>query len=99
MGDGMLVVKFAELQNASTHIQAALNKIENDLGELERSAAPLVNSWVGEAREAYEARQNQWRDGARQLSEILRNIKVAVDDSVADYIQAEQKNAAGFRHS
>jgi len=95
MGD-MLVVKFAELQNAAAHIDTALNKIQNDLAELERSAAPLVADWSGEAREAYLVRQQRWQTAATELSAILRDIKGAVQQSAAEYQNAERKNTSRF---
>ncbi|HEU4423100.1 MAG TPA: WXG100 family type VII secretion target [Pilimelia sp.] len=96
MSDGVLVVKFAELQAASSHIAAALNTIEAQLGDLEQAAAPLVAGWEGSAREAYHVRQQRWRTAAQDLSNILRNIKGAVDQSAADYMNTEKKNEGLF---
>ncbi|GAA2510334.1 WXG100 family type VII secretion target [Pilimelia columellifera] len=92
----MLVVQFGALQQASGNIQTALNTMESQLSQLESDAAPLVASWSGEAREAYEERQRRWRAAAADLAAILRDIKMAVDDSSADYLATEQRNRALF---
>jgi WXG100 family type VII secretion target len=93
----MLVVNFAALQQASSDIQSALNALTTQIAELERDAAPLVASWDGAAREAYDVRQARWRAAADDLSRILRDIKVALDESATDYQQTEQRNTGLFR--
>lgn len=97
MNDGMLVVSFSALQQASADIQKALNSLESQLGQLERDAAPLVASWSGDARQAYEQRQTKWRSASRDLQTMLRDIKLAVDDSAADYLNTEKKNVNLFQ--
>lgn len=87
-----LVVSFAALQKASEDIQRALNILHNQLDVVERDAAPLVATWSGGAREAYDARQAKWRAAATDLAATLRAIKVAVDQSAADYLNAENAN-------
>jgi len=68
MTDGTLVVDFAALRHASGEIQIALNRLESQLGELERDAAPLVASWEGDAKRAYGDRQTKWRQAAGDLA-------------------------------
>jgi WXG100 family type VII secretion target len=92
-----LVVNFAALSQASLDIQSALDALASQLSELERDAAPLVATWEGSAREAYDVRQAQWRSAAEDLSRMLRNIKVAVDDSAADYLHTERRNIGLFQ--
>jgi len=92
----LLVVNFAALQQASADIQGALGALTNQLADLERDAAPLVATWDGGAREAYDVRQARWRNAAEDLSRILRDIKVAVDESAADYQHTEQRNTGLF---
>jgi WXG100 family type VII secretion target len=92
-----LIVNFAALQQASTDIQSALNALASQLAELERDAAPLVATWDGAAREAYDVRQARWRGAADDLSRILRDIKVALDESATDYHHTEQRNIGLFQ--
>ncbi|HEY6596172.1 MAG TPA: WXG100 family type VII secretion target, partial [Asanoa sp.] len=57
MSDNVLVVSFPALQQASADIQKALSTLDSQLAQLERDAAPLVATWDGEAKQAYEQRQ------------------------------------------
>jgi early secretory antigenic target protein ESAT-6 len=95
--DDLLVVNVAALQKASADIQGALTTLHNQLGQLERDAAPLVAAWSGDAREAYDARQAKWRQAAGDLSSILRDIKQAIDESAADYQRTEHRNTGLFQ--
>lgn len=97
MNNDMLVVSFPALQQASADIQKALNILETQLGQLEQDAAPLVASWEGEARQAYEQRQARWRSASQDLQAMLRDIKLALDESAADYLDTERKNASLFQ--
>ncbi|MET7747464.1 WXG100 family type VII secretion target [Micromonospora sp. NPDC005367] len=97
MDNGVLVVNFAALQQASADIQKALNTLDSQLGQLERDAAPLVSGWTGEAQQAYEQRQARWRSASQDLQAMLRDIKLAVDDSATDYLDTEKKNVGLFQ--
>ena len=97
MNDGVLVVSFPALQQASADIQKALSTLDSQLGQLERDAAPLVSSWDGDAKQAYEQRQARWRSASQDLQAMLRDIKSAVDESAADYQSTERKNTNLFQ--
>ncbi|HEY8534117.1 MAG TPA: WXG100 family type VII secretion target [Micromonospora sp.] len=97
MSDDLLVVNFGALQQASADIQRALNTLDSSLSQLERDAAPLVATWSGEAKEAYEVRQNRWRQASQDLQAMLRDIKVALDESAAEYLNTEKSNASLFQ--
>ena len=92
----LLRVDFAALQHASGSIQAAVNKIESQLADLDSAARPLVETWQGDARASYEARQAKWTQAANDLTAILKEIKAAVDHSAADYQSTESRNRALF---
>jgi 6 kDa early secretory antigenic target len=93
----VLVVNFAALQQASADITTALDTMRSRLDELERQAAPLVSTWDGGAREAFEQRQATWRRAAGELSTMLHSIKLAVDTSAAEYLSTEQRNVRLFQ--
>jgi early secretory antigenic target protein ESAT-6 len=97
MNDGVLVVTFPALQQASADIQKALSTLESQLSQLERDAAPLVATWSGEAKQAYDQRQARWRAASQELQSMLREVKVAVDDSAADYLTTEKRNTSLFQ--
>ncbi|ROT33955.1 WXG100 family type VII secretion target [Micromonospora sp. HM5-17] len=97
MSDGLLVVQFPALQQASADIQKALNTLDSQLDQLERDAAPLVQTWEGEAQQAYAVRQARWRQSQQELSNMLRAIKQALDESAQDYLSTEKKNTSLFQ--
>jgi WXG100 family type VII secretion target len=95
--DGLLLVNFGSLQQASADIQKAVNTLTSQLDQLERDAGPLVQTWDGEAKQAYAERQAKWRSASQDLQAILQNIKGAVDQSVQDYISTERQAAQRFQ--
>ncbi len=94
--DGLLVVNFAALEQASRDIQAAISALDGQLSDLEADAKPLVATWSGAAREAYDANHRKWTAAADDLTRMLRDIKVAVDESAAEYTATENRNANMF---
>jgi WXG100 family type VII secretion target len=92
-----LVIDFGALQHGSAEISNALRRLESQLGELEAAAQPLVAGWEGSAKDAYAQRQAQWRGAAGDLSDALRGIRAALDESAADYRQTELRNEELFR--
>ncbi|MGK5680363.1 WXG100 family type VII secretion target [Actinoplanes sp. URMC 104] len=95
--DGMLLVNFGSLQQAGADIQKAVSTLQTKLDEIEAAAAPLVESWDGEAKAAYHQRQATWRAAANDLTTILQNIKGAVDRSAEDYISTEKQATQRFQ--
>jgi WXG100 family type VII secretion target len=95
--DGRLVVNFGALQQAGADLHKAVSTLQDQLAQLESDAAPLVATWEGEAQLAYAQRQAKWRSAAEDLQHILRDIKVAVDDSASDYLHTEKKATSLFQ--
>jgi early secretory antigenic target protein ESAT-6 len=95
--DGMLLVNFGALQQAGADIQKGVNTLHSQLDQLEQDAAPLVATWEGEAQQAYAARQAKWRAASQDLTNILQNIKSAVDQSTQDYIATEKQATSRFQ--
>jgi WXG100 family type VII secretion target len=95
--DGMLLVNFGALQQAGADINKAISTLQSQLDQLERDAGPLVQTWNGQAQEAYQARQAKWRAAAQDLTQILQNIKGAVDHSCEDYISTEKQATQRFQ--
>jgi 6 kDa early secretory antigenic target len=94
--NGLLLVNFGALQQGSADIQKALNTMQSQLSQLDSDARPLVATWAGDAQAAYQARQARWTAASDDLSNILRNIKVAVDESAQDYQDTERKAQQRF---
>jgi 6 kDa early secretory antigenic target len=95
--DGVLLVNFGALQQASADIQKGISTLQSQLDQLEHDAAPLTSTWEGEAQQAYQVRQARWRDASRDLTQILQNIRSAVDRSAEDYISTEKQATQRFQ--
>jgi early secretory antigenic target protein ESAT-6 len=89
MSDGLLRVNFGALAEAGVDIQNAVNELDTKLSQLEADARPLVETWEGKAQAAYHQRQQKWNTAATDLKNILRDIKIAVDQSAQDYATTE----------
>jgi WXG100 family type VII secretion target len=92
----MLLVNFGALAQASGDISKAISALQTNLDQVERDAAPLVSTWVGSAQEQYQVRQTKWRSAAQDLTQILQNIKGALDHSLEDYTSTEKQATQRF---
>jgi WXG100 family type VII secretion target len=95
--DGLLLVNFGSLQQASADIDKALNVLQSQLDQLEADAERLITTWDGQAQEAYAQRRAKWRSASQDLHGILRNIKHAVDRSAEDYLNTERQATQRFQ--
>ena len=94
--DGMLLVNFGALQQASADIQKAIHTMQSQLDQLESDAKPLIATWNGAAQDAYAQRQAKWRAASVDLHNILQNIKKAVEESTEDYVNTERAATQRF---
>jgi WXG100 family type VII secretion target len=97
MSGDQLLVNVARLRETSAHIQSTVSSLQAQLADLESDARPLVATWSGAAREAYEQRQNTWREASSDLVSILSQIRMALDEAANDYESTENANANMFR--
>ena len=95
MGD-KIVVDFGSLAQAAQDINTAINSMESQLSDCEQAAQPLVSTWEGAAQESYGIRQQKWRSAAGDLTQMLRDIQRAVEDSASNFQDAENRNKALF---
>jgi WXG100 family type VII secretion target len=97
MSGDQLLVHVDRLRQTSEHIQSTVGSLQSQLADLESDARPLVATWSGTAREAYEQRQNTWREASSDLVSILSQIRIALDQAANDYEGTENANANLFR--
>lgn len=90
--DDTLVVNFGAMDHAGQSIQSALNTLNARLDEVTQLGRRLTMGWQGEAREAYAVRQANWERAGADLATTLREIKVALDESMRRYLETEQRN-------
>ena len=97
MDNGMLLVNFGSMRNASADINAAVAELNSKLDILKTQGSALAETWEGSAKSAYYERQNTWTKAAEDLAEILRRIQRAVEDSTTDYQDTERKATNRFQ--
>lgn len=71
---------FAKISGAAQDIQSSAQRINGQLNDLKQGLQPMVNSWEGDAREAYYAHQQKWDQAAEDLNQILNQIAATVDE-------------------
>lgn len=97
MNDGVLLVNWSSLANASQQIQSAVNKLDADLADLDSAGKKLLGTWSGEAQTAYHQRQTTWETSANDLKQILQSIKNAVDQAASGYQETEKRATNRFQ--
>ncbi|WP_433054766.1 WXG100 family type VII secretion target [Dactylosporangium sp. CS-033363] len=91
-----LVVDFGALQHASQSIQSALNTLHSRLDEVSQLGRRLTGNWQGDAKDAYSLRQANWERAGADLAQMLRDIKLGVDESMQRYQETEARNTHLF---
>jgi early secretory antigenic target protein ESAT-6 len=87
-----LVVDFGAMDHASHSIQTALNTLQARLDEVSELGRRLTAGWQGDARDAYSARQSNWERAGTDLAQMLRDIKLGLDESMQRYLETENRN-------
>ncbi len=96
MDSGQLSVDPKRLLETSDLIARSIASIQSQLDTLEQDAAPLVQTWAGDAQAAYLQRQQTWRQASTELATMLQAIKRGLDDSVTEYQTTEKRNVNLF---
>ncbi|MDT0202158.1 WXG100 family type VII secretion target [Nocardioides sp. AE5] len=85
-------VNFGSLEAGQAGILKAHASLVASLDDLESNLQPMLQTWDGEAREAYFQCKQQWDAAAAQMATTLQQIGQAVGTAQANYQGAE--NAA-----
>jgi WXG100 family type VII secretion target len=94
--ENILKVNFGALDNMSNDLLRGVGRIDSTLSDLNSQATALMGTWDGDAKLAYQRHQAKWTEAADGLKEVLRNVKLAVDQSRLDFMDTESRNAATF---
>jgi ESAT-6 family protein len=96
VNDNTMIVNFGAMEQASHSIQSALGTLNARLEEIDNIGKRLSAGWTGGAQEAYRMRQAGWQQAAGDLSTMLREIQVALNDAIHRYWETERKNTSYF---
>jgi ESAT-6 family protein len=91
-----IAVDFGQLQQAADDLQAAAQKIEGELNDLESKIQRLVSTWEGDAQEAYHAAQKEWDEEAARMQATAAKMGMAVNAANESFQAGEKKNAGRF---
>jgi WXG100 family type VII secretion target len=96
MTDNTMVVNFGAMERASQSIQTALSTLQARLDEVDKMGKRLSTGWTGDAQQAYQVRQAGWQQAADDLSLMLKDIQLALTNSMHRYLETERKNTGYF---
>lgn len=69
-----VAVNFRALEEGEVSLRRAVDDIERSLTELEHSVAQLLDTWSGEAAEAYRVAQDEWDAAVAGMRDDLRRM-------------------------
>lgn len=87
-----LVVDFSRLQAAIDHMREFERDVAEVLEDIDRTMVALRATWHGEASDAQAQSQQQWEDGAEQMSKALSQLQKIADTARKNYAEAVAKN-------
>jgi early secretory antigenic target protein ESAT-6 len=96
MSDDTLVVQYAALEHAGMSLQKALETLQGRLDEVSQLGKRLTAGWEGDAKDAYAVRQAGWERAGADLAQLLRDIKVQVEEALLRYRETEHRNVQLF---
>jgi WXG100 family type VII secretion target len=87
-----LVVDFAALRAAITHMEEFGREVTECLEDIDQTMAALRGSWEGAGSDAQAQAQQQWDQGAEQMKEALSALQKVADTAHKNYTDAVAKN-------
>jgi early secretory antigenic target protein ESAT-6 len=88
-GPDQISVTSHELLALVADARAAVSQIDQTLGELDDRVAALRAGFSGEASDAYDAAQREWRVTAQQMRDSLDAFRVGLTNAHGHYGAAE----------
>jgi WXG100 family type VII secretion target len=88
-------VSFEGLGQGSAGVMATHQALQGTLDDLERQLEPMINTWTGEAKEAYFQQKQKWDSASAALADILRQMGRELDNANGNY-QAAENHSRGL---
>lgn len=73
-----------DADQTSEELNTIMNNIESTLGEMDSDIRKLGESWEGSEQEEYQAIHSRWSGAAKNLQNILGQIRGALDESTSN---------------
>jgi early secretory antigenic target protein ESAT-6 len=89
VGNGEINVHFEHIEDAALRVRGTSQAIDTLLDDLQKTVAPLVAGWTGEAAAGYQYQHHKWLTAAQDLHRVLNSIAQVLENSHSSYTQAE----------
>ncbi|PXY17191.1 WXG100 family type VII secretion target [Prauserella sp. PE36] len=90
-----IVVDYATIHQAADDCNKTGGELDALFEDLKARLAPLVDSWSGEAMEAWQNVQNEWNTSLDEMKQVLAQIATALPQ-IADGYQSTDKGIQGM---
>lgn len=88
---GQFRVTEDDLRALSSKISEVNGSVQGEVKRLDGVISQIAGGWQGQAATAYNRLQQQWNEDARKMSNILNDIKEAVDSTRQNYTATEEQ--------
>jgi WXG100 family type VII secretion target len=83
-----------ELAKLSGDITTVNGQIQGEIRRLDGVISQIAGGWQGQAAKSYHQLQERWNQDAKKMSDILQDIKEAVDSTRSNYTASEEQQNA-----
>lgn len=94
---GQIAVDFRTLEEGEASLREAVDQIDAELHELEIYVAKLLDTWTGEAAEAYRAAQHDWDAAVEGMRQNVRDLHQLIVTAHLNHTEAVHGNTAIWR--
>ncbi|MFI9027293.1 WXG100 family type VII secretion target [Streptomyces sp. NPDC053560] len=91
-----IAVSYGSLHNASEGIKKNAERLRGDMEVLQSELKSVVESWEGEAQQAYARVQTNWDKQADELFNVMLKIAAQVNQASDDYRHTDLKGRSYF---
>ena len=96
MSKDVIRINFSSMDNGADSIDAASNRLDGLLTELQQYTNRATSMWDGDSREAYLRLQREWDRAQAELISNLRRIGNAVRSSRSRFHALEARNTTAM---
>ncbi|MDL4772607.1 WXG100 family type VII secretion target [Actinomadura xylanilytica] len=89
-------VDFAAMKEAQANFQKALSSYTAILDDLKGKIQTTLADWEGDARRAYEVKQDEWNRAGAKLGDSVHKMGQAIGESHDGYRTTENRNTQMF---
>jgi early secretory antigenic target protein ESAT-6 len=94
MDGGQMKYTFGAIEGLASSIGTQVAAIEGILGDLGGQINQLQNTWEGSANAGFVQTKNNWFSASEDINRVLKQIQIAVQQTVQDAQHTESKNAS-----